>query len=129
MSGKSYVQITQDLNRAIGTFRAAASGTMEGFSAMSRSAMAAGALSAVDKELMALAIGVATHCDGCIGFHSKALVRLGAERDKLMETLAVAVYMGGGPSLMYAADAIRAFDEFTGEGAARATAGGGSSSP
>jgi AhpD family alkylhydroperoxidase len=129
MSGKSYVQITQDLNRAIGTFRSAAPATMDGFSAMSRSAMAAGALSAVDKELMALAIGVATHCDGCIGFHTKALVRLRVERDKLMETLAVAVYMGGGPSLMYAADAIRAFEEFTGEGAARAPASGGSLAP
>ncbi|ODV09902.1 MAG: hypothetical protein ABT19_14170 [Rhodanobacter sp. SCN 68-63] len=79
----------------------------------SKSAMEAGALSAADKELMALAIGVATHCDGCIGFHTKALARLGVERAKLMETLAVAVYMGGGPSLMYAADAVRAYEEFT----------------
>lgn len=113
MSSKSYAQITQDLNRAISAIRAATPDTMAGFSTMAKSAMAPGVLSAVDKELMALAIGVATHCDGCIGFHTKALVRLGVEREKLMETLAVSVYMGGGPSLMYAADAVRAFEEFS----------------
>ncbi|MGN6228267.1 MAG: carboxymuconolactone decarboxylase family protein [Dyella sp.] len=113
VSSKSYKQITHDLNQSIAKIRAEAPGTMAGFSAMSKSAMEAGALSAADKELIALAIGVATHCDGCIGFHTKALARLGVERAKLMETLAVAVYMGGGPSLMYAADAVRAYEEFT----------------
>ena len=53
-------------------------------------------------------------CDGCIGFHTKALVRLGVTREQLNETLAVAVYMGGGPSLMYAAEALRAYEEFKG---------------
>ena len=31
------------------------------------------------------------------------------------DTLAVAVYMGGGPSLMYAAEAVRAWEEFGGK--------------
>lgn len=116
MSSKSYKQITQDLNQAISSFRAAQPDTMGGFSAMAKAALQPGVLSAIDKELMALAIGVATHCDGCIGFHVKALVRLGASRAQVEETLAVAVYMGGGPSLMYAADAVRAWEEFTAEG-------------
>ena len=37
---------------------------------------------------------------------SEALVKLGATRQEVEETLGMAVYMGGGPSLMYAADAI-----------------------
>jgi AhpD family alkylhydroperoxidase len=60
------------------------------------------------KELVALALGVAAHCDCYIGFHTEALVRLGPTREEVEETL----YMGGGPSLMYAADAIAAFEEF-----------------
>ncbi|WP_222564241.1 carboxymuconolactone decarboxylase family protein [Novilysobacter antarcticus] len=114
MSSKSFKQITQDLGKAVGTLRTAETGTMDGFSAMSKAAMEPGVLSAIDKELMALAIGVATRCDGCIGFHVKALVRLGASYKQLTETLAVAVYMGGGPSLMYAADSVRAWEEFGG---------------
>ena len=86
---------------------------LAGFSSLAKAAMQAGELSEETKELIALAIGVAGHCDGCIGFHTKALARLGVSRAALMETLAVAVYMGGGPSLMYAADAVHAYDEFS----------------
>jgi AhpD family alkylhydroperoxidase len=86
---------------------------MSGFYAMSKGAMKDGALSETQKELIALAIGVASHCDGCIGFHAKALARLKAPREEIMEALAVAVYMGGGPALMYAAEAVHAYEEFT----------------
>ena len=41
-------------------------------------------------------------------------VDLGATREEVAETMAMAVYMGGGPSLMYAADALRAYDQFKG---------------
>ncbi len=110
---KSYVEITDSINRGIAELRKAAPDALSGFTAMARGAMKAGALSERHKELIALAIGVAGRCDGCIGFHAKSLVRLGASREEVMETLAVAVYMGGGPSLMHAAEAVQAFDEFT----------------
>ena len=108
---KSYADITADINRGIVKLRQAVPDAIDGFSAMSKGALKAGALSAVEKELIALAIGVAGHCDGCIGFHIKSLVRLGAMREQVMEALGVAVYMGGGPSLMYAAEAVHAYDE------------------
>lgn len=111
---KSYTQLTTDINRGIMELRKAQPDALAGFSALAKGAMQPGALSDMDKELNALAIGVAGHCDGCIGFHAKALARLKTPRDKFMEALAVAVYMGGGPSLMYAADAVHAFDEFSG---------------
>jgi AhpD family alkylhydroperoxidase len=113
MSSKSFKQITTDLNKGLATFRAAQPDTMAGFSAMAKAAMAPGVLSAIDKELIALAIGVAARCDGCIGFHVKTLIKLGTSKAQLDETLAVAVYMGGGPSLMYAAEATRAWEEFS----------------
>ncbi|MEX0959249.1 MAG: carboxymuconolactone decarboxylase family protein [Burkholderiales bacterium] len=109
---KSYTNVIADINAGITKMRRTAPDTLSGFSAMSRSAMKAGALSEVHKELIALAIGVAGHCEGCIAFHTKSLARLGATREQLMETLAVAVYMGGGPALMYAAEAANAYDEF-----------------
>jgi AhpD family alkylhydroperoxidase len=109
---KSYTDITAEINRGILKLRQGAPDAMAGFSAMARGALKSGALSETHKELIALAIGVAGHCDGCIGFHAKSLVRLGAKREEVMEALAVAVYMGGGPSLMYAAEAVHAYDEF-----------------
>jgi AhpD family alkylhydroperoxidase len=86
--------------------------TMQAFSALAQAATRDGALDRKSKELIALALGVAARCEGCIGFHAEALVRLGATRQEVEETLGMAVYMGGGPSLMYAADAIAAFDQF-----------------
>jgi AhpD family alkylhydroperoxidase len=113
MPSKSFVTITSDLTKAMGILRKEIPDTMQGFSAMHNGAMKGGVLSELDKELLALAIGVAQHCDGCIGFHVKALIRLGVSREQLMETLGVCIYMGGGPALMYAAEAVRAYEEFT----------------
>ncbi len=113
MSSKSFVQITSDLSKGMDALRAESPDTMKGFGSMAKEAMKEGALSALEKELIALAIGVSARCDGCIGFHVKALIRLGVTREQLMETLGICTYMGGGPSLMYAAEAVRAYDEFT----------------
>jgi AhpD family alkylhydroperoxidase len=110
---KNYAQITADINQGIAKLREGAPAAMAGFSALAKGAMKSGALSSEHKELIALAIGVAGHCDGCIGFHAKALAHMNTPRDKVIEALAVAVYMGGGPSLMYAAETMHAFDEFS----------------
>jgi len=85
---------------------------MKGFSAIAQAALKPGALEGKTKELIALAIGVATRCDDCIAFHTKAAMEFGASRDEVMETLGMAVYMGAGPSVMYAAHAAEAYGQF-----------------
>jgi AhpD family alkylhydroperoxidase len=84
---------------------------MKAFSALAEAATRDGVLSRKTKELIALALGVAGHCDACLGFHLRTLIKLGASRAEVEEALGVAVYMGGGPSLMVAADALTAFEE------------------
>lgn len=113
MSEKSYKEITQNLNTYLGKMRKEIPDVMSGFSAMAQAALKDGALDKKTKEMIALAVGIATQCDGCIGFHIKALVSLGITREELLELLGMLTYMGGGPKLMYAADALRAFEEFT----------------
>jgi AhpD family alkylhydroperoxidase len=108
-----YQNLTRTVSAQLATLRSDLPEVMHGFADLSRAALAGGVLSEKTKELIALAIGVAGHCDACIAFHVKTLVRLGATRRELEETLAVAVYMGGGPSLMYSASALAAFAEFT----------------
>jgi AhpD family alkylhydroperoxidase len=109
---KSYKEITQNIKQLLMPFRKEAAEHMTAFDAMAKAAMAPGVLSELHKELIATGIAVSTRCDGCIGFHVKSLVRLGATREQVNEMLAVAVYMGGGPSLMYAAEVLHAFEEF-----------------
>jgi len=110
---ENYQQLTSELSASIGGIRKDIPDVMKGFSAMAGAALEEGALSKKTKELIALSIGVATHCKGCIGFHVKALIALGVTREELTETLGMAIYMGGGPSLMYAAEAMQAFEEFS----------------
>ncbi len=110
---KDYRQITSDISANLKVLRRDIPETMQGFSAMAQAATRSQALDRKTKELIALAIGVATRCDGCIGFHMEALVKLGASRAEVEEALGMAVYMGGGPSLMYAADALGAFEQFS----------------
>jgi AhpD family alkylhydroperoxidase len=109
---KDFKSITSDISAGTAELRKLIPDTMNSFGAMSKAATQTKVLDEKTKELIALALGVASHCDGCIGFHTRSLARLGATREEIGETLGMAIYMGGGPSLMYAADALRAFDQF-----------------
>ena len=109
---KSYPEITKRISGNMKILRKDITDTMQGFSALAQAASKDGALDKKTKEFIALAIGVSTRCDGCIGFHAKALVELGATRQEVEEVLGMAIYMGGGPSLMYAADALLAYEQF-----------------
>lgn len=110
MSAFEAIDLMKNINDNLGPFRKSQSETMTGFGQMAKAAMAEGAVSAKNKELIALAIGVTQHCGGCMAFHVKALHRLGCTRAELEETMAVCVYMGGGPALMNVAEALAAWD-------------------
>jgi AhpD family alkylhydroperoxidase len=114
-----YRGLTRSVSAGLSTLRASTPEVMKSFSELGRAATADGVLDAKTKELIALALSVAARCDPCIAFHTQTLVKLGTTRQELDETLGVTTYMGGGPSLMYAANAIAAFDEFSQAVAAR----------
>jgi AhpD family alkylhydroperoxidase len=109
---KDWPEMAAELSGAIKQVRLGAPDVMKAFSAMAQAATQSGALDARTKELIALAIAVAIRCDGCVAFHAKAALDHGASRDEVMETMGMALYMGAGPSLMYAAQAVEAYDQF-----------------
>ena len=106
-----HVGLIKDINTNLAPLRKAQPEALQAFGQLATAAMKEGTISAKNKELIALAIGITQHCSGCIGFHVKALHKLQCSRTELDEMLAVCVYMGGGPALMYAAEAIKAWDE------------------
>jgi AhpD family alkylhydroperoxidase len=112
MSTFDHPSLIQNINHSLSGLRKSQPEAMQGFGQLAKAAMAEGVVSEKHKELIALAIGITQHCSGCIGFHVKALHRLGCTRQELEEMLAVCVYMGGGPALMYAAEAEAAWDAF-----------------
>lgn len=109
---KDWPAMASELSGAIKEVRLGAPEVMKAFSEMARAATEQGALDARTKELIALAIAVAIRCDGCVAFHAQAAVKHGVTREEVMETMGMALYMGAGPSLMYAAQAVEAYDQF-----------------
>lgn len=113
---KDYIEITKEITSGMREMRKDMPDVMQGFSAMAGAATKDNVLSKKVKEFIALGIGISTRCDGCIGFHTKALIDLGATKEEFEEVLATAIYMGGGPSVMYAANAMLAWEQFTAKG-------------
>ncbi len=106
-------QLAKDMTGMVRELRAGNSANvMKGFGEIAKAALEPKALDVKTKELIALGISVAVRCDPCIAFHGRAAVEQGASREEVMETVATAIYMGAGPSVMYAAKALAAYDEF-----------------
>jgi AhpD family alkylhydroperoxidase len=100
------------LSAELRNLRGGAPEVMTAFGSLAQTASAAGALDVKTKELIAIGIAVAARCDDCIAFHVKAAVDRGASREEILETLGMAIYMGAGPSAMYASHALGAYTQF-----------------
>ncbi len=106
---KAIHEHTRELRQHIGDVYA-------GFAQVHRATYADGALPGKIKELMALAIAVHDHCDGCIASHARGAARKGATPEEVAETIGVTIQMGGGPATIYGPRAWVAYKEFAEEG-------------
>lgn len=111
---KDFAQTANDVITGVGLIRQSAPDAMKAFGSLSAAATASNVIDTKMKELMALAVSIAVHCDGCVAYHTKMAHQHGASREEVSETVALAVYMGGGPAAVYGADALRAYDQFAG---------------
>ena len=106
-----FLALEQDYNRRAQALHKAGGEPRAAFRSLVRAAGSDGTLDHKTKELIALAIGIATRCEGCIVFHARACLRLGVTRAELLEMIGVAVEMGGGPASVYGATALACFDQ------------------
>ncbi len=114
MSGiPEFKDLTKEVATQMRALRQTQPDLMAAFSQLAAAGTKEGALSKKTRELVALGISVASRCDDCIGFHVQTLVKLGITRAELEDVLGTAVYMGGGPSMMYATHALKAFEDFS----------------
>jgi AhpD family alkylhydroperoxidase len=85
---------------------------MIGFADLHAASVTAGALDHKTKELIALSIGISLQCNGCIAFHVHDALKAGANRQEVLETIGVAILMGGSPSMVYGCEALQALNQF-----------------
>lgn len=107
-----YVALHQHLQERLSGLGSELPGPMSGFARLHKKSVETGALDAKTKELMALSISIAVRCEGCIAYHAHDAIEAGATRQELLETIGVAIMMGGGPASIYAAHAMDAIDQF-----------------
>jgi AhpD family alkylhydroperoxidase len=91
---------TPDLARGFGTFYQAI--------------MKEGALSVREKELIALAIGLALRCTPCINLHVQGCLKAGATREQILEAAGVTVMMQGGPGFTHVPEVLAALEHLQG---------------
>lgn len=85
---------------------------MNGFTVLHSESLKEGALSSKIKELIALGIAITVRCDGCISLQVHDALNAGASSEEILETIGVAVLMGGGPALVYGCEAMEALEQF-----------------
>lgn len=110
MTSKDWPEYIKLLNTRMGALRQGHPEIMAAFHQTDKAATTPGALDSKTKELIALAIGITARCDGCLAYHARAAAKYGATRPEVLETIAVAIYMGGGPAAIYGSEALEAFD-------------------
>ena len=108
----NYVELHQHLEDRLTQLGSELPGPMGGFARLHKKSIEAGILDSKTKELMALAISIAVRCEGCIAYHTHEAIKAGATRPELLETIGVALMMGGGPASIYAVHAMDAIDQF-----------------
>jgi AhpD family alkylhydroperoxidase len=88
------------------TLEANAPEAMKAFSAFDKAAMAPGAISAKNKELMALAVAFTTQCPYCIHIHSKKAREAGATEQEMAEVVLIAAALRAGAAVTHGTHAI-----------------------
>ena len=112
MSETNYPKYRQHLNLLMKRMSKELAGPVSGFAQLHRGSMAEGAVSKKVKELIALGIAIAARCDACIAYHVHDALRAGATRQEIIETIGVAMMMGGGMATMYGCEAFEALEQF-----------------
>jgi AhpD family alkylhydroperoxidase len=112
MTDQPHQQVLDDLHPQYTALRDRIRHVYKGFAQLSRAAFAPGNLDPSVKELIALAIGVAQGCDGCIASHAHTAVKAGVTKQQAAEAIGVTFLMHGGPATIYGVRAYTAFCEF-----------------
>ena len=109
---KDYSKNYNDLTRLMEELGTNIPETMKAFNELHKASIAKGTLTTKTKELIALGIAITVRCDGCIAFHVHDALKAGASSQEILETIGVAILMGGGPAVVYGSEAMEALSQF-----------------
>ena len=103
-------KIIRDRKRAHTVLDRECSKVHHAFQDLEQAAFTEGRLSKKQKELIALGISIVINCESCMEWHAGQSLAHGASREEIMETIGVAIEMGGGPATVAARFALKALE-------------------
>jgi AhpD family alkylhydroperoxidase len=86
---------------------------MQSFTQFAEAATTEAVLDGKTKNLIALSLALLTRSENCLAFHLQNLLKGDFSRDELLEVIKLAAYIGGGPVLMFAAQALQAYEQLS----------------
>lgn len=109
---QNYPELRKQLNRLASELGKQLPETVKAFGQLHHHSLADGVISIKYKELMALGMSITSRCEGCIAYHVSGALKAGASAEEIIETIGVAILMGGGPAMMYGYEALDALHQF-----------------
>ena len=106
-TGKDFFE---NFETSLGKMKQRCPETLKGFSGLFQSTMSPGELSVKQKELIALAVGLAVRCKPCIVLHVQKALQAGATRQEILEAAGVTVMMGGGPAYTHVPEVMKTLE-------------------
>nr|WP_272950854.1 carboxymuconolactone decarboxylase family protein [Aeromonas caviae] len=101
----------ETLLERVGDYAKQSPDVMRGLMTIDGAGAKTGHLDPKTHELIALAVAVTTHCDGCISVHTKKAVEHGATLEEISEALGVAIALNAGAALTYSARVVEAYQQ------------------
>lgn len=86
--------------------------TYGSFIELAKNAFSSGVLDKKTKELMAVSISVVIHCEACLVWHISEALRAEANDQEILESMDVAIELGGGPSTVSMRFALKVLEYF-----------------
>jgi AhpD family alkylhydroperoxidase len=87
--------------KKLGKLEQASSDAWKKFQDFSSSVMKEGAISAKNKELIALAVALTTQCDYCLELHRQGAEKAGASQEEISETILIAGSLRAGAAITH----------------------------
>ncbi|WP_372793977.1 carboxymuconolactone decarboxylase family protein [Lutibacter sp.] len=109
---KDYCKSYNDLEKSLQELELVMPETMKKFKNLQRETIDVGALNLKTKELIALGIAISLKCNGGITLHINEALKAGNSFSEILETIGVAVYMGGESAVIYGCEALEALNQF-----------------
>lgn len=109
---RDYCKYYSDLKRGLDELEETIPTTLNGYQYLQQSSLTDGILNLKTKQLIALGIAISIGNSGCIALHVNDALIAGAKSSEILESIEVAIFMGGESSVIYGCEALEALNQF-----------------